>query len=205
MRYILLLILFESFTTLVGQNLIPNPSFEDYTLLPCRFNEFYLQDLVDHWFQPIPTTTDYWNRFSPEDCELNPLNIGVQPRTGAGMAGIIIADIVMGNKIEYKEYIEVELSAPLKPGGFYHTELYTASQPNPLYCETNNLGIAFSENRIYDFSEKHPDHLKGKPTFNEDSIIVSDGSWKKIGGCFIPDKPYKFFIAGNMILLPISF
>jgi hypothetical protein len=53
-------------TTCFGQNLVPNPSFENYKQLPCRLSEFRIQDLLEDWFQPLTTTTDYWNTEAPE-------------------------------------------------------------------------------------------------------------------------------------------
>jgi len=197
MKYCGLLLLIAGCPLLKGQNLVPNPGFEDYKKLPCDYNEFYIQDMLQNWLQPIPTSTDYWNNLANPGCALNPSSSGMSPRTGNGMIGIIIADIVMGFKIEYKEYIEVPLSEKLKQGSFYHVEFYTASQNKELYMESNNLGATFSDTLVYDFSVKHPDHLLMKATIKEKNIIPANQNWSKINGCFISDKSYEYLLIGN--------
>jgi gliding motility-associated-like protein len=202
MKYYAILVLLAGCPHLKGQNLVPNPSFEDHKRLPCDLNESYIQAFLENWLQPIPTTTDYWNNLSNPDCVLNPNNADVAPRTGNGMIGIIIAEVVMGFKFEYKEYIEVKLLQKLKKGSFYSVEFYAASQRNKLFTtnqliEANNLGAVFSDTLISDFSSEHPDHLLMKPVVKESNIISANESWKKINGCFMADEDHQYLLIGN--------
>lgn len=202
MRSSVLLLFLACGLTLKGQNLVPNPSFENYQRLPCTLNEFLVQHILENWQQPIITTTDYWNNLSAANCILNSSNTDVAPRTGQGVIGMITADIFMGLNTEYKEYVEVELTEKLKASTLYNVEFYAASQSKKLFeiaqvLETNNLGVAFSNNLISDFSSTSPNHLLLKSFVKAEDIISANNSWQKIGGCFNSDSAYQYLLIGN--------
>jgi len=185
--------------TLKGQNLVPNPSFENYQRLPCTLNEYLVQHILENWQQPIITTTDYWNNLSAATCILNSSNTDVAPKTGQGVIGMITADISMGLNTEYKEYVEVALTEKLKAGTLYNVEFYAASQSKKLFdiaqvLEANNLGVAFSNTLISDFSSTSPNHLLLKSFVKAENIISANNSWQKIGGCFNSESAYQYFV-----------
>ena len=200
MKYCVLLFLLTGCPLLKSQNLVPNPSFEDYKVLPCDIGVSFVQDFLKNWFQPIPTTTDYWNSLSNFDCYFNPSHVNELPRTGQGMMGIITAEIEVGFKTEYKEYLEIELSTKLKKGNFYNLEFYAKHRmknPSPINSfRSNNLGAALSDSLIfYPISTNPPDHLLLRPAIKENNIVNS--LWQKIGGCFTANSSSQYLLIGN--------
>ena len=117
-----LVICFPGF--LNGQNLVPNPGFENYKHLPCEQGLYFMESLLENWLQPIPTTPEYWNSLAAPDCLLNPAIINESAHTGHAMVGIVTAGFEAGFRSEYKEYIEVELLSKLKRGKFYNVEFF---------------------------------------------------------------------------------
>lgn len=197
--FAILLIFAMNALCLCGQNLVPNESFENYKILPCKPNEFFIQDFLENWRQPISTSTDYWNTIGDISCAQNPLTINRFPRTGSGMIGIITASFYNNFAIEYKEYIEVKLKETLKKDHFYFGEFYaknrSVNQSDRL--KSNNLAVALSESLINDFSNESPNHLFLNGLIKEENIIEADLTWQKISGCFVADKPYQYLLVGN--------
>lgn len=197
---LVLFLILSNGTVLLGQNLVPNPSFEDYGRLPCGVNEFLIQDLLRNWMQPTPATTDYWNSLAEPDCFLNPTESTVVPRTGNGMVGLITAVIQNGIKRQYKEYVEVKLVDSLKKGALYHVELYAHNRLKSItqsdILSANNLGVAFSDTPVlYPNNASAPDHLLLESPVRAEEPVGS--SWEKIEGCFLAPRTSQYLLIGN--------
>ncbi|MBL7871905.1 MAG: gliding motility-associated C-terminal domain-containing protein [Cyclobacteriaceae bacterium] len=191
-----------SLTTCFGQNLVPNPSFENYKQLPCRLSEFKIQDLLEDWFQPLTTTTDYWNTKAPESCFAHATAKYGLPRTGNGMAGMFT--IITGRPAfmgEYREYLEVELLQPLKQGQLYELEFFVSITKETIdpcdLLQANNLGASLSVQKIHDLSDNSPVSLNLPTKLNENEIITGAGGWHRITGCIYADSAYRYLLIGN--------
>lgn len=187
-------------TMLIGQNLVPDASFEDYNRLPCSVNEFLIQDLLRKWLQPIPATTDYWNSLSDPDCFLNPMQTTVSPRTGNGMIGLITAVVQDGSRIQYKEYVEAKLNSKLKKGTLYNVEFYAHNRVKSVVqsdiLAANNLGAAFTDSLIlHPVSRNAPDHLLLDAAIKENEPIGM--AWQKVHGCFLATSASQYVLIGN--------
>jgi gliding motility-associated-like protein len=184
-----------------GQNLVPNADFEAYKKLPCKLNEFLIQDLLHDWFQPLPTTSDYWNTLGDNSCFLSPAGIDNSFRSGTGSGGLITAYYSKGLASEYKEYLEVKLLEPMKKGGLYTGEFYTRSRGVDFYQNdllvANNLGLAFADTIVWDYRIGHPDHLIMKADVKALDIVPADGQWHKVSNCFLADKDFQYLLIGN--------
>lgn len=194
--------IFIPLTTCFGQNLVPNPSFEKYKQLPCRLSESKIQDLLEDWIQPLTTTTDYWNTQSAESCSARATAAYGLPRTGNGMAGMFTIvtsrPAFMG---EYREYLEVELLQPLKPGHLYELEFFvylTKKTIDPCdLLQANNLGASLSVQKVLNLSDVSPVSLNLPTKLNEDEIITGAEEWHRIAGCIYADSAYRYLLIGN--------
>ena len=120
---VLILLIFT--VTVNAQNLVPNPSFENYSFCPNAPSEIYL---LDNWTNPANTTPDFFN-----SCYVGPPfpgqgvpnnGIGYQPaRTGEGYVGMV----VHGTGSTVREYLQVLLPQPLIAGECYYVEMHISS------------------------------------------------------------------------------
>lgn len=207
-KYTLLIFMCWTFTKVKAQNLVPNPSFENYKVLPCKLNEFFIHDVLENWLRPIPTSTDYWRTDIDMGCYLNPNRLNIQTRTGSAMAGIITATIFKDFKDEYKEYLEVKLNQPLVKGKLYCGEFYAYNRnvvgdiqnPTTDLLESNNLSMALSDTLVfYPVSTNQPDNLiyPSWIKITEPEVIRTNNQWHRIEGCFVADKNYEYLLIGN--------
>ncbi len=147
---ILLISVFATFS--FSQNLVPNPSFEEYNELNCGYtqNKTEFDQAISHWKMPTKGTPDFFSLMLPESCPNHPFNTSIisagyqTPQSGKNMLGIIT--LVQNNGIcpEYREYIQVELSTPLQPKQRYIAGFYISLADNKQYA-SNNLGMLFTE------------------------------------------------------------
>lgn len=200
---------------LFAQNLVQNPSFEqikpDAVVVACEFSQF------SHDF---PRRTAAWSGFrdgtpdllrAAENCDwLQQVHSGEQC---LGIINYLPAEDV-GQRTDFHEYAQGNLSAPLKPGQKYRLECWilcdsmlakthlikvygpkTAVVP----IQSGNLGFCFSVApfSLYEISPGAIAASKLRPQVNFAQIIENKGQWVKYTASFIPDQPYQYFTLGN--------
>lgn len=170
-------------------NLVANPSFEDYSGCP---NNTAQIDSADFWFQPLPlSTTDYFN-----SCTINSIidvpsnNFGYQfAKTGNAYAGFA----VYGHGI-HKEYLEGTLMQPLVANQKYCVEFYY-SIPGPWfqYYFASTISIYFANNPILsDTNITIPVSPQVSETTINDTI-----NWVKMSGSVTAAGGEKYLLIGN--------
>lgn len=123
-----------------GQNLVPNPSFED--TVSCT-GTGDINDIAI-WVNPTLGTPDYLNSCANGNFDV-PMNAyGLQTaRTGNAYVGIVS---IMNSSIS-REYVQVQLSSPLIAGVEYCVEFYVCTSDSSTYS-INNVGAYLSVNPI---------------------------------------------------------
>lgn len=138
-----ILLLFTLFQS-SAQNLVPNPSFEDYSGCP---DQTGLLDNLDFWFNPTTGSSDYFN-----SCyTTGPINVDVptnyfgyqNPVSGNGYIGLFLFYPITN----YREYAEVELNDTLSAGSTYYITMHLSLTDSSNYA-TDELGIYFSSDSI---------------------------------------------------------
>lgn len=125
---------------LMAQNLVQNPSFEDYLNCPQRLGKFH--DNVISWSCPSAGTTDYFNACSkvmgtPENFK------GRQPADfGQGYVGLYVYA-----PDDYREYLQVELQEPLVKGINYQVSFYV-SLADRSDSAIKEFGVLFSKDQL---------------------------------------------------------
>lgn len=102
-------------------NLVPNPSFEQYTVCPPGISPPFT---ASSWSLPTGGSSDYYNSCAPVASNVStPINsFGNQtPRSGSGYAGFILRPTNL-----YREYLEVPLTTPLVAGNTYQVSFYVS-------------------------------------------------------------------------------
>ena len=107
--------------TVVGRNLISNPSFEKHRRCPDKINPVGVLKIVNAWFQPTSGSADYYNVCGGIECFVPNNKLGFQhPRTGEGYCGIYCS------KDNYREYLQTQLERPLKHGRTYRLSFFVS-------------------------------------------------------------------------------
>jgi hypothetical protein len=188
-RFFTLSFLFFSFAVL-GQNLIPDGSAENYVECPSNFGD--IETWLSSW-QSFRGSPDYFNSCSSGLGWDNDLGFQ-EPRTGDGYLGLLTYSKNLPNA---REYLGVELTEPLMIGQEYFLTFYVsrAHQANTFNAASNNIGALFlTENNL------NPDELGPTPnfsTFNELEIVQDTINWLEMSYQFIADEAYQYVAFGN--------
>lgn len=196
------LLTFLIFTTslLNAQNLVPNPSFEEYLECPYSTAEFHTQ-VVD-WYS-WQETPDYFHTCSNDFIG----SAGVPgnawgwqwPITGEAYAALAT---FAHHVLDIREYIAAPLIEPLVLGQEYYISFY-ASQFNggvewESWCATSNIGLRFFKDPIYSFGSNStpltPDNFAH---LNYSEVLLDTMNWTLIEGWVTADDDYNWVAIGN--------
>ncbi|MDO6517830.1 OmpA family protein [Zobellia uliginosa] len=123
-----------------SQNLVPNPSFENFLHCPGHLGNFSTD--VEGWSTPTAGSTDYFNSCSQEMGTPKNFN-GVQPANfGKGYAGLYLFA-----PDDYREYFQVELTETLRKGVRYQVSFYVSLAERSDFA-IKEFGVLFSNNKI---------------------------------------------------------
>lgn len=187
---VFLLLTFLIFSNLFAQNLVPNPSFEEYTTCPYLYDENgqYNDSRINQcrYWSGTNISSDYYNscaNINDPECGV-PTSSGQFPKSGQAMAGIALMNSYGSN---CREYLQTKFNLPLIQGITYHLKYFVI--PNKqLKFLINNIGAYFSVN---DFST--PFCLNGVEfsqftdnVVNFENKVVNDvQNWTKIEGIYV--------------------
>lgn len=184
----------------IGQNLVPNPSFEQYSACPIGPGEI---NNVLFWATPDSASPDYYNScYSP----IFPLpflpNMGVPEniqgyqaaRTGDGYAGIISHDQTLGINTNYREYLKVQLSQPLAAGEEYCVEFYWTLADKSVYY-VGEIGAYFTPNNVF---LPITTALPFTPQVSMSNVPMNDTTnWVLFQSSFVANGGEQYMIIGN--------
>ncbi|MDX1911973.1 MAG: OmpA family protein [Saprospiraceae bacterium] len=196
-------------------SLVQNASFEqndpDAVVVACEFTQYSYD---------FPRKAAVWSSFrdgtpdllrAAENCDwMKTVHSGEQ------CAGIILylpAEDV-GQRSDFHEFIQGQLSTPLKPGLKYRLECWVMidsviakkhlaqvyGPKTPVVpVQSGNLGFCFSVAPfgLHEISTAAVAANKKKPQVNFSDIIRSNGQWIKLSTTFVPDQPFQHFTIGN--------
>lgn len=123
-----------------SQNLIENPSFEDFVQCPTRLGSFNT-DVVE-WSSPTKGSTDYFNGCSTSMGTPENFN-GSQPADfGQGYAGLY-----MYAPEDYREYVQAKLKQTLKKGEAYELSFYISLAESSDFA-VREFEVLFAEKQV---------------------------------------------------------
>lgn len=178
-----------------AQNLVPNPSFEEYELCP----DFHQIIYVTGWNESFFNSPDYFNACAEGSPGGVPLNgMGYQlPADGDAYAGLATFAY---NDYDYREILIIELLQPLEVGiptrisfatscGGFGSLYYNSAK-----WKARGPGLKFFIEPPSDWSAYlYPNSA----AVHMDSVLSDTASWTTVSGNYIPDSAYRFLAITN--------
>jgi hypothetical protein len=189
--------LFPSLFCLVanGQNLVPNPSFEEYNSCPNADAQF---DRVNHWTS-FGNSPDYQNSCDFSNQASVPENIwGFQePYSGEAYVGVHAFTLGGNQQTSLREYVGIELLSQLEIG----TKYFFSMQISPtLVGEPPFSSVKYTNNKMGAFFTTYGTSQLSIPNFAHvytDSIVSDTLQWFTVNGSFEADSSYTHIVIGN--------
>ncbi len=178
----LVLIGYLYFTQLLcAQNLVPNPSFEDYDSCPMYTGQFFV---VQDWYSPTSNSPDYFNSCWNESWNDNPdvpINRFGSETAHSGMAYAGIAGPY--TTLNTRDYVSIILLDSLKAGSKYCLEFYI-SLGDSSWGGVNFIGAHLSTAPDTMYAGFYLNNLPFQPQIEYDSVISDTSGWTKISGLY---------------------
>lgn len=193
-----------------ADNLVYNPSFEEYSDCPQRVDALGIMSGVDAWWQPTKGSSDYFNACGARECQVPRNKMGIQqPHSGQAYCGIYCS------QENYREYLQTELKEPLKQGRRYRV-CFWASLAEKSPHAIASLGALFTEERITDTTWNILMHSETsgigdghnqiiatyfKPQVNNPSgrVLIFMDQWNKVSGEFVAAGGERYLTIGNFL------
>jgi OmpA-OmpF porin, OOP family len=179
--------------TLWSQNLVPNPSFEEYVKCPGSFmlnrNEF----AIHGWQSPTSGTPDHFHACSSGEADV-PVNWAgnSNAHSGKGYAGIY----VWTTGSNYREYLQCELAEPLMAGEKYTLEFYFKLCNKTVYA-INRMGMVLSETQINTTKDGVLDAAPVLAVEKDTAMTAETGSWEHARMEYVAKGGERYVIIGN--------
>ncbi len=191
MKNILFIFLFLSFIS-KGQNLVPNYSFESYTICPISPGD----PLPSPWLMPTNNSTDYYNSCSPKGTTFNVpyASLGFQyAKQGVAFAGFYFLN---GGGVGYREYAQIKLLDSLLSGKCYYVEFFVNSD-NTNGWASNNVAANFSPNPYTTSGSGAPLNVPLHITKYGNPVIHDTLNWVQVAGIYSAIGNEKYITIGN--------
>ena len=196
---ILFFILFECLL-MYSQNLVLNPSFEEYSYLPQLYSKkdtFFCKN----WNTYNINAADYFHTQSKDSMHSVPNNIDGFHLAHTGQAYV---GIIAFNWQGYIEYVTGTLSEPLKEGKIYKVSYYTqyAGKISKFYISVLGAYFTKKSNFFYlaesdpFFKEMLKPDIKAHIKNNENNFLNNDSTWILISGNYKAKGGEKYITIG---------
>ncbi len=173
----------------LGQNLVFNPSFEDYNNCPDQWG-----DIIESngWNGPLEGVELFHSCSQDFNVPSNWLDFQYA-YDGLAYAGLVVYENQI-DSLDYREFIFGNLTQSLTIGTKYYVSfqvnLAISGPANYNCCASNKIGIRFSNNP----TSKQINNISHVYT---DVVIMDSINWVSIRGSFIADSAYSYLSIGN--------
>lgn len=191
-----------------SDNMVFNPSFEEYTKCPERIEALGVMREVVAWWQPSGGSSDYFNACGGRECGVPRNKLGFQAaHTGGAYCGIYCS------QEGYREYLQTELKAPLQEGKRYRVSFWVSladKSPHAIgtlgaLLSRTQLGDSTSdilmnrETRVIDGVGTQTIAIPYTPQVVNpaDSILDNSKKWTEVSGDFTAEGGERFLTIGN--------
>lgn len=193
-RSILPFIVLLQTLTAFGQNLVPNPSFEDFSTCPGNYTQNPLEFRVKDWKSASLGTPDYFNMCSNGEADV-PYNwAGVSdPYEGKGYAGLYVW---MNATKDYREYLQCQLLEPLLQDSVYEIEFHYKLSSYSKFS-IDRMGLLLSNELV---NIKNDQVLSIAPTLSvvqDSALTIETGYWETARLEYHAKGGEQFLVIGN--------
>lgn len=185
-----------------AQNLVPNPSFEEYTECPDFLNQIYR---ATGWSR-YRGSPDYFNRCDTTDpTGIASEFLGVpsnavgwqEPATGDAYAGVLLfEENPFGG--QSREHLGAMLIEPLQVGVpvflSFKVSPTTAGPLQDFLCSTDGMGLRFT---MYPYDENDIAPLPNQAALYMPFAPMDTALWYQVYGTYVPDSAYRYVVLGN--------
>jgi hypothetical protein len=186
-----------------GDNLVNNPSFEEYTICPKGIVGKPEKKLIPYWDVPSKGTPDYFNSCCTGEAGV-PQNFAgkIFARTGNAYCGIILRqNFTRDNKITgekpliYREYIQTELKTELVQGKKYRIRFYVCNSSNSRFA-VDAIGACMTKTKVRINTKEVLDLI---PVVENPSgqFLTNQTYWVAVEGIYQAQGGEKFLTIGN--------
>jgi len=178
--------------SLFSQNMVRNGSFEEYFTCPGSYSLAKDGNLAPGWVSANRGTPDLYNACSKGDAGV-PTNWAGHSKayTGKGYSGIYCF-----TNTGYREYLQTELTTPMKPGGNYYIEFYYKLSSNSKFS-IDRIGFFLNDSA----NRRNDDFVVySKPTYElvlPAAYTRTTGIWAKCGIEWQAKGGERFLTIGN--------
>lgn len=197
-RYLILVILFIMGADLCSaQNLVRNGAFESY-IFPPTGSGLLLENFVPNWASYYSTPDYFSTEFMGEAGMLD--YCGTLPHSGKGIVGGYVLGYFPSMPAYNREYIQGELSEPLKANTMYYAEMYVKPMLRSpvINFGIDKLGIVLTDRHYEHYTETNAFLISEIPEVeNKAGVITDRNTWTKVSGCFMAKGGETKIIIGN--------
>lgn len=200
-RLLFILIIFNLQYSIHCQNLVPNPSFEEYDSCPTGIGNSIYDAVAEAqpWYNPTSATPNYLNMCN--GTVPNNLFGSQQARTGVAYMGFYVYN---PGSIIWREYIQAPLDTPLIAGQEYCVEIYVNLAGDDRRYATDDIGVYFSDTAVSNAPDCGGGNTNCGPlpytpqVNNPDGNFITDTSnWVLISGIFTAAGGESYITIGN--------
>jgi OmpA-OmpF porin, OOP family len=189
---IILTQLFFISSNVIGQNLVSNPGFENFSVCPGSFtqkNEFN----IPGWSSPTIGTPDHFHSCSNGDADV-PYNwAGVaEPYEGDGYVGLFLW---MREK-EYREYLQCKLTQPLMKDSLYHLQFVYKLSSYSKYA-TDRIGMACTDKPVRTPHDRPIELVPALTVIHDSALTKETGLWEKASMVYKANGDEQYIVIGN--------
>lgn len=197
---LLLLGIFAKFS-FAQNNLVPNPSFEDYSTCPTASSEIHV---ATPWIQTGGSVgADYFNVCNQPALPFPIPGFGApvgvpsnllgnqDARTDSGYAGFFTVESNPDNGS--REYIQVPLTEPMERGTNYCVQFYVSLSDNSSNA-SDGLSAYFTTSQVPSGSGNA---LVYPAQFRSNTVITDKENWVEVSGNFLAADSYQYLTLGN--------
>lgn len=184
--------------SLFSQNLVVNPDFEIFGVVPCgwTFSATDFANATSGWTSPTQATPDIFSTLINSSCtnflphSSSTGSNGWQSPHSGDLFGGFYTQVGFST---WREYLQAQLTQPMVVGEAYQISLYISLGDNSQFA-TNNIGVGFYTTQM---NSGITNEIGTIPEINFTNVISDTAGWTLLTDTIIATAPWQFMVIGN--------